>query len=172
MKEKDPRLEFVERQAAVGAGQVLAEGQFVTADDVHHRDAPREVQGGLERLGEPAQPSPPGDQPVHHHFDRVGVVAVEPDPLSQVHDLPVDAGSAETLPGEVLEQLLVLPFPSSDDGREDLETCSILEFSDLVDDLLGCLARNHAWLVAGGWWLVAGGWWLVAGGWWLVAGEW
>ena len=82
---------------------MLAEGQLRPIDDFHHRDAAREAQRGLKRVGESADPAPTGDQAVHHHLDRVGVVAIQPDPLAQVHDLAVHAGPAESLARQVTE---------------------------------------------------------------------
>ena len=122
---------------------MLAEGQLGTVDDVHHGDTAGQTQRGFQRVGEAPDVAPARDQAVDHYFDGVGVVPVEADRLGQVHDLAVDPGPAEALPGQVAEQLLVLPFATPDDGRQHLETGAFVQLGDLVDDLLRGLASHH-----------------------------
>ena len=139
---KGTGLQLLERQPAVVAGQVLAEGQLGAVDDVHHRDPAGETQGGLQRFGQPPDPAPARYQPVDHHLDGVDEVAVQADPFPQVHDLAVHPGPAVTLPGQVAEQLLVFPLAAPDHGGQHLEAGAFLEAGDLVDDLLGGLAGH------------------------------
>ncbi len=128
----------------------MAEGESGTIGHLHHGHPLGQRQSCLHRVGE-APPDPLlGHEAVDDHFDRVGEVPIELQVLGEIVDLPIDPGSAESLPGQFGEQSLVLTLATSHDGRQDLETGALLQFQNLVDDLLGGLPgdrRSAQWTV-------------------------
>ena len=96
------RLQLLEGEAAVAAGEVLAEGEGRSVDDLDDRYPFGQVEGGLQRVGEPALDPFFAHQPVDDDLDGVLVVPVELDVFGQFAHLTVDAGPGETLPSPVL----------------------------------------------------------------------
>ncbi len=81
---------------------------------------------------------------VDDDLDRVLLVAGQAlgalEELVDVDDLAVDPGPHEALPGEVLEQRVVLALAAAHDRREHLEAGALGQQEDAVDDLLRRLA--------------------------------
>ncbi len=144
--------QVLERHAARGAGEVLAEGErvlglgiAVAGHDLDLGHALGERQGGLERVGEPALHAVAGHQPVDHHLDGVHLVALEAEleVLGQLDQLAVDDGTGEALLGQVLEQGVVGALAAVDHRGEHLEAGALGQLEDAVDDLLGRLAGHR-----------------------------
>ena len=118
-----------------------------TIDHVDQGEPVRQPEGRLEGLGEPALHSLLAHQSIDDDLDRVLEVPVELDVLREVPDVAVDPGPAETVLGQVLEQLLVFAFTTPDDRRQHLKPGALRQFENLIDDLLRRLARHRASVV-------------------------
>ncbi len=113
----------------------------------HHRDRGdplRELEGGLDAVGDAAADALLGDETVHDHLDRVLVGLRELDGLGELADLAVDPGAGEPLAGELLQELLVFPLPPADDRREHLEPGAFRQLQHLVHDLVGRLPADRS----------------------------
>ena len=127
------RRRLLERAAVDGAHEVLAERQQVVLarrlalapHDLQLGDPVGELEGRLERVREAAVDALTHHETVDDHLDGVLLVAGEAlvalQELVDVDDLAVDPGTHEPLPGEVLEQRLVLALAAAHDRREHLE---------------------------------------------------
>ena len=113
-------------------------------DDLHLGHPVGEAQRRLQRVGEPALDPLALDEPVDDDFDLVLLVAGEAGvPLEELvddDDLAVDPGPHIALPGEILEQRVVLALAPAHDRGEHLEPGPLREQQDAVDDLLRRLA--------------------------------
>ncbi len=145
-----PRGRVLEAQPAVGAGQVLAEGDglLLGAVGVDHHDlghALGQRQRRLERFGEPPADVVPADQAIDHHLDGVLLVAghVEVGAVGQLDHGPVHPGPGEPLLGQVAEQGAVLTLATADHGGQDHEAGALVHGQDAVDDLLGALPGHR-----------------------------
>ena len=119
----------------------------VRALAVHHEHLGRaagQLQGGLDRLGQPLAHVGPADQAVHDDLDGVHLVAGQVDvgPLGQLDRHPVDPHPGEALLGQVVEQGAVLALAAPHHGGHDLEAGAFGQLEDAVDDLLRGLARH------------------------------
>ncbi len=114
---------------------------------VHHEHLGRaagQLQGGLDRLGQPLAHVGPADQAVDDDLDGVHLVAGQVDvgPLGELQRHPVDPHPGEALLGQVVEQGAVLALAAPHHGRHDLEAGALGQLEDPVDDLLRGLARH------------------------------
>ena len=145
------RLELLERQVVVEAGEVLGEhplplrvvlGQVDEVEDdqpagrgrsaVSTESVSRCFDGALD------------GEPVDDHLDRVLLLLLQRRRLGQgVHDA-VDPGPAEALRLQLAEQLDVLTLAAADDRRQHLEPGALLELEHPVDDLLRGLPADRA----------------------------
>ena len=128
------------------AGWPAPSGVVVAADDLHLGHALGEAQRGLERVGEAALDAGPAHEPVDDHLDGVVLVPRQPLRLAVVEldDLAVDPGAGEALPGELVEQAVVLALAAAHHRGEHLEAGALGQLEHAVDDLLRRLARDHA----------------------------
>ena len=136
------RLEGLEGQPVVEAGQVLGEGALAVrvvlgeVDEVEDDEAAGEPQRGLHRVGQPPLGALLDRQPVDDHLDGVLLLLLELRRLGQrVHDA-VDPDAGEALGLQRAEQVDVLALAGADDRREHLEAGALLHRQHLVDDLL------------------------------------
>ena len=146
------RRRLLEAAPVDGAHEVLAERQQVVVarrlalapDDLHLGDAVGQLERRLQRVGEPALDALAHHEAVDDDLDLVLLVAgqalVALQELVDVDDLAVDAGAHEALPGEVLEQRVVLALAAAHDRRQHLEAGALGQQQDAVDDLLRRLA--------------------------------
>jgi hypothetical protein len=88
-----PRLELLEGQVVVEAGEVLGEGALALrvalglVDEVEHDQAAAEAERGLDRVGEPALGRLLDGQAVDDHLDRVLLLLLQRRRLGErVHD--------------------------------------------------------------------------------------
>ena len=135
---------------AVGAGQVLREGQGVVGlavvraahrlavapHQLHLGHAIGEPQRRLERVREPSLETGPHHEPIDDHLDGVLLVARQVDLVRELVHLAVDAGAGVALGGEVGEQRLVGALATAHHRGEHLEARALGELEDPVDDLL------------------------------------
>ncbi len=151
---------LLEADAAVGAGQVLGEGDGLVlgalaplaraVHDEHLGRAPRQLERGLDRLGQALADVVAPDEAVDDDLDGVHLVAGQVDlgPLRQLEGHAVDPDPGEALLGQVVEQRAVLALAAAHDRGHHLEPGPLGQLEDPVDDLLGGLARHRA--AAGG----------------------
>ena len=83
------------------------------------------------------------NEPVDDDLDRVLFVPLELQLGRQVDELTVDPRPRETLPGELVEQRVVLALAAAHDRRQHLEPRAFLQLQHPVDDLLRGLARDE-----------------------------
>jgi hypothetical protein len=155
VEREGPRLQLLEGQVVVEAGQVLGVHPLPVrvglgqVHEVEHHDPTGQAQRGLHRIGEPAPRRFLHRQPVHHHLDgvlfvllqrgqAVGRGLVEPD-----HH-PVHPDPGEPLQLELAQQFGVFALAPADHGREHLEPGALVELEHPVDDLLRGLPGDRA----------------------------
>ncbi len=135
----------------MGACEVLGERELLVVlallsghDDLGHPLA--EPQCRLDRVREAPLDRLLADEPVHHHLDRVLLVAgeLERGALGELDDLAVDADPGVALLGQLVEQARVLALATPDDWGEHLEAGPVGQLHDAVDDLLWALASDEA----------------------------
>ena len=141
---------LLEAQPAVGAGQVLGEGDGlllgpVGVDHDHLGHAVGQAQGRLHRLGEALADVVAPHQAVHHHLDGVLLVAgqVQRAAVGQLHRDAVDPGPGEALLGQVVEEGPVLALAAPHHRGQHLEAGALGQGQDAVHDLLGALAGHR-----------------------------
>ena len=152
-----PRLELVERQVVVQAGQVLGVHPLPVrvvvrqVDEVQDDHAARQAERGLHRVGEPPPRGVLHREPVDDDLDVVLLVLLQRGQdgrvvrdLVQADDRAVDAGPGVALGLQFLEQLGVLALAAAHHRREHLEPGALVELEHPVDDLLRCLPRDRA----------------------------
>ena len=129
------RGQLLEGAVAVGAGQVLGEGEGVVglavvgaADrlavalhELHLGHAVGQAEGRLERVGEAALEAVAHDEPVDDDLDGVLLVAGQVDLVGELVDLAVDPGPGVALGGEVGEERLVGALAAAHDRGQHLE---------------------------------------------------
>ena len=145
-----PRLELVEGQVVVQAGEVLGEGALavgvglVEVDEVEGHQAAAQDECGLDRVGQPALGGRLDAEPVDHDLDVVLLVLLQLGRVGERDDGAVDPRPRVALGLQLAEQLGVLALAAADDRREDLEPVALGQLEDAVDDLLRGLAGDVA----------------------------
>ena len=81
-------------------------------------------------------------QAIDHDFDGVILALVERDFFIQRAEHAIHAGAHEALAEEFLEILFVFAFAAAHDGRQDHDALAFRQREDLLQDLLGALARD------------------------------
>jgi len=136
VEREHPGLDLGHRDAALDAGELLAEGEGAPVGELDLDEAVGELGGGLDGVGQP----PP--QPLLHHQtvdddgDVVLVLLVEVEALVELAHLAVDLDPREAVGAELLEHPPVLALAPAHERRDDAEPRPRLELADLVDDLL------------------------------------
>src|SRR5207244_9896133 len=119
---EDARLELGQRDAVLGAREVLGEDHVVAVYDVDDYKAIGEPGCCLDRLAESRPEVRAHDQPVDDDLDRVLELLVElRDPILEQVLLAVDLDAAEALLPQLLEDVPVLALAVADDRRVDRE---------------------------------------------------
>ena len=140
-------LDFGQAGAALGAGKLLGEDQFLAVLHVHLQDALALLEGGFHRLGHAGDLGiRADDKTVHDEFDVVPLLLVQGQAaefLQQV-DLSVDAYADESRPAGGLENVFVLALLAPDLGRQEHDAAALRQGEDGVDDLLHRLAFHGA----------------------------
>src|SRR3954453_1722620 len=142
---EDPRLELRQRDAVVGAGEVLGEDELLAAlDQVDCHEPVGEPGRRLDRLREPQPQVGAHHEPVDDHLDIVLELLVElGHALFEDVLLAVDLDARKALPHQILEDLPVFALAAADDRRVDREPRALLELQHLVDDRVEALPRDR-----------------------------
>ena len=141
---EDARLDLGQRDAAVHAGELLAEREGLAVGGLDLDEAVGELGGGLDGVGEPPPQALLHHQPVDDDGDVVLVLLVEVDVLLELAHLAVDLDAREAVGAELLEQLAVLALAAAHHRRDDAEPGAAVEVAHLVDDLLDALPGDGA----------------------------
>ena len=138
---EDARLDLGQRDAAVDAGELLAEGERARSSPASSTSTRPSAScgGGLDGVGEPPPQALLHHQAVDDDGDVVLVLLVEVDVLLELAHVAVDLDAREAVGAQLLEQLAVLALAAAHDRREHAEAGARLELADLVDDLLHAL---------------------------------
>ncbi len=130
-----------------GDGLVGLTGRAIAraVHDEHLGRAPRQLERGLDRLGQALADVVAPDEAVDDDLDRVHLVAGQVDlgPLRQLEGHPVDPDPGEALLGQVVEERAVLALAAPHDRGQHLEAGPLGQLEDPVDDLLGRLAGHR-----------------------------
>ena len=118
-------------------------GSSVPGHQLHLGHPLGQTQRRLQRVGQPPLDPLPLDQAVDDHLDGVDLVAGQLRRVRQLVDLAVDAGPGEPLPGQLLQQALVLALAAPHDRGQHLEAGAVGQLQDPVHDLLRGLALHH-----------------------------
>ena len=141
---EDARLELGQRDAVLGAGEVLGEQVALAVDHVDADEPVGERGGGLDRLGQALPEVGLEHEPVDDDLDRVLELLVEDDLLLEQPLLAVDLDAGEAVAAELLEHVAELALAVAHDRRVDGEARPLREREDLLDDLVEALARDRA----------------------------
>jgi hypothetical protein len=125
VEREQPRLDLGNGEAALGAGELLGEGDpprllALGGRRLQDGDAVREVERGPERVRQPRLQPFAHDDAVHDHVDVVAELLVERRRALQVVELPVDLDALEALLAQVRELLAVLALAVAHDRREQI----------------------------------------------------
>ena len=118
---EDARLDLGQRDAAVHAGELLAEGERLAVGGLDLDEAVGELGGGLDGVGQPPPQAVLHDQAVDDDRDVVLVLLVEVDLLLELAHLAVDLDAREAVGAELLEQLAVLALAAAHDRGDHAE---------------------------------------------------
>ena len=144
VEREDARRQLGQRDAVVGAGELLGVGDGGAVDDRDLDETLGEAERRLDRVGQARSQPVLHDEPVDHHRDRVAHLLVEVDRLLEQAVLAVDLDAREAVGAELFEEIPVLALAGAHHGRIDREPRALRERQHLLDDLLGRLARDLA----------------------------
>ena len=128
--------------AAIGAGQLLRIELLFAVDDRDGDQSIGELGGGFDGGFEAFFRARLERQTIHHDLDGVVLALVERDFFVERAEHAIDAGAHEALAEKFFEILLVFAFAAANDGREDHDALALRQRQDLLQDLLGALARD------------------------------
>ncbi len=144
-----PRLQLIERQIVIQAGQMLRIHPLPVrvilgqVHEVQQHHAVGEGQRGLDGVGQP----PPGlgldRQPVHHHLDGVLLTLGQDGRLVEPGDGPVDPRPGVPLELQFAEEFGVLALTAPDHRRQHLEPGPLRQLQHPVHNLLRRLPRDR-----------------------------
>ncbi len=129
-------LDLGQRDAAVHAGELLAEGERRAVDDLDLDETLGELRRRLDGVGEAAAQPVLHHEAVDHDGDVVLVLLVEVDRLLELAHLTVDLDAREAVGAQLVEEAAVLALAPAHERRDHAEARALLELADLVDDLL------------------------------------
>ena len=121
VERKRARRHLGHADAALDAGQLAREQPIAALERVDDDDVVGEVQGHLDRFGEPALDARLHDQPIDDDVDGVVAPAVELDVFVERAEHAVDAGLGEPLLLQLRELFLELPLAAADDRRQHVD---------------------------------------------------
>ena len=116
VEREDARLELGQRDAVLGAGEVLGEEQRVAVDDVDGDEALGQCRGGLDRLRQPLAQVRLHHEAVDDDLDLVLELLVEGDLVLEQPLLAVDLDAREAVAAELLEHVRNSPLRSRTTG--------------------------------------------------------
>ncbi len=137
------RLELGQRDAVIGAREVLGEGELVSVDDVDDHEPLGERRRRLDGLREPLPEIGLHREPVDDDLDRVLELLVEDDLLLEEPQLAVDLHARESVAAQLLQDVLELALAVAHDRRVHREPRAFVEAQHLLDDLVERLPRDR-----------------------------
>ncbi len=146
---EDARRELGQRHAVLRAREALGEDQrrllglALAGHDLDLDEAVRHRERGLDRVRQPPAQVVLHHQAIDDHRDVVLELLVQRDGLLEQPHLAVDARPREALAAQRLEHVLELALLAARDRRVDREARPLRQLHDLLDDLLGRLARDR-----------------------------
>ena len=144
VEREDPRLELRQRDAVLGAREVLAVEERLAVDHGDPDEPFRERRRRLDRLRQPLPEVGLHHEAVDDDLDRVLELLVEDDLLLEQSLLPVDLDAGEAVAPQLLEHVAELALPAAHDRRVDRELRPLGQREHLLDDLVERLARDRA----------------------------
>ncbi len=111
--------------------------------ELDHRQPVRQLERGLETLGEPRRHVGPHDDAVDHHLDVVLELLVERRRVGDLVELPVDLEPLEAALHVVGDLLAVFAFPPAHDRRGEVEPRALGQGEHAVDHLAHRLALDR-----------------------------
>ena len=140
------RLEFRERDAAVGTAVLLGEEvRALTVVMAHHFDQPfGESQRGLDRVSDAPAVVLPHREAVDHHRDVVVLPTIQLGRVGELDQRAIHDGADEALLERVLEELAELALSPADERREDLDLRARRPGEHLIGDLRRRLTSYRA----------------------------
>ena len=128
--------------AAVGTGEFLRVELFFAIDDGDNHQSVGKFGGGFEGRFDAFLAARLEREAIDDNLDAVVLTAVEGDFLVERVQHAVDAGANEALARELFQVLFIFAFSAAHDGREDHDSLALRNGEDLLQDLLGALARD------------------------------
>ena len=144
VEREDPRLELGQRDAVLGAREVLAVEERLAVDHGDPDEPFRQRRRRLDRLCQPLAQVGLHHEAVDHDLDRVLELLVEDDLLLEQPLLAVDLDAREAVATQLLEDVPELALAAAHDRRVDGELRPLGQRQHLLDDLVERLARDRA----------------------------
>ena len=141
---KEMGLDFRQAHMAVGAGEMLAEGQHLVRTHAQDMDdAAGQLGRRFQRIGQAGQDAVLNNQPVDDHVDRVLLILVQGNIVRQQIYLSVDADADIAVPHQAGQHLLMRSLAAVDDGSHDHDLFPRAESHDGVGHLLDRLLADR-----------------------------
>src|SRR5215510_6011206 len=137
-----PRLKLRDRDAAIDAGHPFGIEPLFAVDDRDDDYAVGQLCGGAHRLFQSLSDAGLDQQTVDHDLDGVIAALVQRDLFVERSQFAVNAGARESCRPELFELLFELAFAPPYDRREDHHAFAFWQFLDVLNDLVGGLARH------------------------------
>ena len=137
------RRELGQRDAVLGARELLGVGVHGPVDLAHLDEAVADAQRRLDRVVQPLAQVVLDDEAVDDRRDVVLELLVERRHLVEQVGLAVDAHAREALAAQALEHVAVLALAAAHERRVDREARALGQRQHLVDDLLRRLAGDR-----------------------------
>ena len=138
------RRDFRQADAAVDAGEILAEHQELAIDNLHVDDALAELQRRFERIGQALLHAFAHNQAVDDDLDGVLLVLFEVNRIVDIVNFAVDAHAHIAFVTDVLEDFLVLALLAADDLRHQQQLRALWQRRNLVDHLINAPVRANS----------------------------
>ena len=141
---EDARLQLRQRDAVLGAGELLAEQHRLPVDHVDCDQAVRERRCRLDGLRQPLPQVGLEHEPVDDDLDLVLELLVEDDLLLEQPLLAVHLDAREAVGTQLVQDVAELALAVAHDRRVDREPRPRRQREDLLHDLVEALACDRA----------------------------
>ncbi len=131
-------FQFADRMTANGAGKARRKNclfAFLVVHGSDQRDTIRQLQRGLERLGQSLLKIGTHFETIDHHIDTVLFLLVQLGQLVQFVEFAVDAGADEALGAQLVEHRQVLTLALTDDRGQEHQLAAFRALQYEVDHL-------------------------------------
>ena len=139
IERKAPRLHLIHTDAAVRAGEILAEIDHCPVHGIHHHQSSRQPQSRLDGIRQSFLDSVPDDQTVHHNFNIMLDILIQSDFLGKLIKVAVNAHADISALFRMIQHLCMLSFPAPDHGSQDLDPGPLRQRHDLIHHLIHSL---------------------------------